>query len=473
MPDSNLPQNLREFHCSHCNGKIRIPRDLPPTTGPCPHCQGIITSPAPESSPPASLIPPAPAPTYAPPPQQSAPIVAPIPSAPQPGAPQPAPEPLPAQTPLQSPGPEPVAAVPQQAAPPVDPAPPAEPQPAPSPKEPLRQRRSSSSTPPPAEPKKSIVPVLFLIVLLAAFAGAAGYVVYKEMKNRETASNIPVTPSPATSERAENQYIRIGWQNEARSVLGKFLAAKTVAEKVPYVLNGEKLRHQMEAFYGGSVINDLDTPEEAFSIFELSESDRRRGIFLLSFDQPPQFEMKEFFRPLATIEVQYGIDDADILLSTLANVANFASEPIRVSAFFKKTPEGLKLDWEVFAQTKYRTLETMFEVPEAGQGGIFRVLIEEDVPVKGTESNEYKTYRVSDPSSPRTSARIMVKIDSPIGRSLSEINWLGQQNRPIIRTATIELRWVGADKPVLEIGKFVCWEFLNLGGEISPAPPAQ
>ena len=40
----------------HCNGRILIPRDLPPTTGPCPHCGGVITSPAwrpvvPESSP--------------------------------------------------------------------------------------------------------------------------------------------------------------------------------------------------------------------------------------------------------------------------------------------------------------------------------------------------------------------------------------------------------------------------------------
>src|SRR5690606_20546795 len=31
----------------HCNGKILIPRNLPPTTGPCPHCKRTITSPEP------------------------------------------------------------------------------------------------------------------------------------------------------------------------------------------------------------------------------------------------------------------------------------------------------------------------------------------------------------------------------------------------------------------------------------------
>lgn len=54
MTDSPISNEKREFRCVHCDGLIRIPRELPPTTGPCPHCSGIITSPAP---PPADLMP--------------------------------------------------------------------------------------------------------------------------------------------------------------------------------------------------------------------------------------------------------------------------------------------------------------------------------------------------------------------------------------------------------------------------------
>ena len=46
MVNLEIPSAQREFRCVHCNGKILIPRDLSPTTGPCPHCTGVITSPA-------------------------------------------------------------------------------------------------------------------------------------------------------------------------------------------------------------------------------------------------------------------------------------------------------------------------------------------------------------------------------------------------------------------------------------------
>lgn len=463
MADSNLPPNVREFHCIHCNGKIRIPANLPSTTAPCPHCHGTITSPEPVANVPS--IPqhtpvPAPAPAVAPLPSVPATVAA---EQPQPVVHQPQP-----QQPV-APAP---AAVPEPAAPQPSAdnttAPPAA---AEAPSQPLPGRIGKSKSAEPSEPKKGVVPVIVLTFLLLAFAAAAGFVVYKEMSNRQQSAVVtPPGSAPAPSqeakERADSHYIRVGWQKDAITVLSKFIAARTVEEKLPYIINPSQLKPQMEAFYGGSVINDLDTPAEAFSIYQLGEQDRKRGIFLLTFERPPQFEMKEFFRPLASLEVQYGIEDADILLTSLANVENFASEPVRVNAFFKKTPDGLKLDWETFAQTKYRTFETMIEFPEEGQNGVFRVVIEEDVPTKGVENPGFKTYRVSDPSSPRTSTRISVKIDSDLGRTLSQINWIGVQNRPVNRTATIELRWVGSDQPALEINRILCWEFLHLGGEI-------
>ncbi len=50
MTDAPISKDQRDFCCRHCKGTIRISKTLPPTTGPCPHCSGIITSPALESA---------------------------------------------------------------------------------------------------------------------------------------------------------------------------------------------------------------------------------------------------------------------------------------------------------------------------------------------------------------------------------------------------------------------------------------
>lgn len=255
-------------------------------------------------------------------------------------------------------------------------------------------------------------------------------------------------------------------------MLDGFLKAKTVREKLPFVLNGKALESQMESFYGGVEIKDLDTPVEAFSAFDLSEEDRRRGLFVMVYDQPPQLDMKEFFSPLAPVEVQKGLAEPDLLLSVMAKVGNFAMEPVRVQAFFKRVDGELKLDWEIFAQTKYRRLQNFAELPEAGLTGVFRVLIFEDVPSGSQHEPGTRTYRVVDAANQNDGARINVKVDSELGRTLSILNWRGMEGgQPAPRTATVELRWGGeADRPVLEINRFICWEFLGLGGKESPEP---
>ena len=261
-------------------------------------------------------------------------------------------------------------------------------------------------------------------------------------------------------------YIRIGWQKDATRLLTGFLAANRASEKLPFILNAQTLENRVRDFYGKDVIDDSDTPANAFSVYELSEEDRKRGLFMMTYDQPPQFDMREFFRPLASLEVQYGIDEADILLSTVARAGNFAMEPLRVHAFFKKTSDGLKLDWEIFAQTKYRTFRNFTELPEPGRNGVFRVFIVEDVPdAKGGPGT--RTYRMSDPAHTDDATRVVVKEDSDVGRILSQLNWLGTKGgNPLTRTATVELAWVGNGGPAeLQLRRFICWEFLGLGGE--------
>ncbi len=314
-----------------------------------------------------------------------------------------------------------------------------------------------------------IVPaILGLFALILAGGSAVYYISEKIGKDTKAPS---VNSSAEDNEIREANYIRIGWQADAYDTLKGFLKGSSVAQKLPYIQDPEKLHEKMDMFYGGVVIHDEDTPADSFAVQQLPENDRKRGIFMLTYDQPPQFALKEFFRPLAPLEVQYGLEDADILLSTLAQVSNFSMKPVRVHAFFKRTDKGLKLDWETFAQTKYRTFQNFVELPDPGRPEIFRVLIVEDVPEKGQGVTGSRSYRMVDPANLDDSARVNVRLDSQIGKELSVINWRGtKQTKPITRTATVELEWTGSqDSPVLQIKRFICWEFLGLGGEEIPA----
>lgn len=307
---------------------------------------------------------------------------------------------------------------------------------------------------------------LFFLILAG---GAAVFYLSSQMGQNVEPPNFG--RNPEDNEIREANYIRIGWQADAYKTLADFLAGTSADEKLPHIINAEGLQEQIHLFYGGVVINDNDTPANSFSVQDLTEEDRKRGLFMLTYDQPPQFAIKDFFRPLAPLEVQYGIEDADILLGTMARMSNFAMDPVRVHAFFKRTDKGLKLDWEVFAQTKYRTFRNFTELPDIGAIETFRVLIVEDVPDKGQGIAGTRTYRMVDPANLEDSTRVNVKVDSTCGKELSVINWRGtKQGTPITRTATVELEWTGQpDNPVLTMKRLVCWEFLGLGGVEIPA----
>jgi len=418
-----------------------IPKDLPPTTGPCPHCGEEITSPAlaAVSSFAAQAPPPEAPPAAAVPVRVSNPIpeVAPI----RPSVP------VPAVIPAAAPAPAAAAAqaVPAQTA-------------APAPNIPAyADKRSRPGS-------RKLVPVILVALVLVAAASAA---IFYMTRTPSTATIRGLTPAKE-AEIARASFLRGGWEIEARAVLEGFLAAKTAAEKLPFILNGPQMAGVLEDFYGGSPIDDSDTQADAFSIYELSMEDLERGIFLMDYNRPPQFDLKEFFLPLAPVEVQYHLEEPDLLLTHTGRAGNFTSEPVRVRAFFKSTPDGLKLDWEIFAQTKYRTFLNFVDLPGVGERGVFRVFIIEDVPEQGRDVAGYRTYRVADPANTTDSARIKVKVDSDLGRELSVINWRGTEGgRPTARTATVELAWTGGDAAPFELAiqRFICWEFLGIGGQ--------
>lgn len=444
MSDTVIPTNQREFRCQHCDGKILIPRNLAPITGPCPHCSGIITSPA-DDTPELPVAPvqvlPAPAVTPATP---VAAVTAPPPEIPAE---------IPAALPPVKSKPVPKVDLPHRETPPV-----------------LNTPKVLPATNAPKRQRSGLISAM-LVLLAILLVGGAG--VYFALKKLGWSFDLPTIKAAAGDPAViEADYIRTGWQQDAYHLLRGYLAATTTRDKIPFILNGNALAAKIEDFYGGSLIDDSDTPAEAFSVHELSAEDRKRGLFMMIYDQPPQLDITEFFRPLASLGVQYDLDEADLLHGTLARAADAATEPLRIHAFFKRTPQGLKLDWEIFAQTKYRTLQNFVDLPEVGQTGTFRVFIVEDVPAKGRAVAGTRTYRVVDTANTSDSARVNVKMDSETGSALSIINWRGtKENRPLTRTATVELKWSGAaTAPELEISRFVCWEFLGLGGLDTPAP---
>lgn len=466
MDNPVIPSDKKQFPCCHCKGMVVVPRDLPPTTAPCPYCGGMVTSPANGEAVPSNT-PVLKAPVTPPP----APPAEPLASPKGPPAPPPAPSAGPAVAAMRPPAPPP-AAEPEQVAPkqPVTAA--AEPPgSAPTPRAiPAAKADIVYSE---ASAKARQFPVLVVLLLCIAIGGVVAYFVTREMRGRIPS---PVVQSPAAALPAhEVNYLRIGWQKDASRVLRDFMEATTSADKLPHIIGGETMAARIDEFYGGAAIDDSDTPAASFSVYELSEEDRKRGLFMMTYDQPPQFEMREFFRPLATLEVQHGLDEADLLLTTLARAANFAMEPLRVHAFFKRTPDGLKLDWEIYAQTKYRTFQHFVELPEPGRSAVFRVFIVEDVPDAKHDGKGSRTYRLSDPANINNAARIVVREDSDVGRALAAINWRGTEDGlPLTRTATVELAWSeDPNTPLLQISRFICWEFLGLGGEDPQAAPSK
>ena len=202
MSDSVIPTNQREFRCQHCDGKILIPKDLPPTSGPCPHCSGMITSPANEV-----LAPPIPAfemPLPAAPPVEVKPLA-------KPPAP-PAPEPPKSEE-------LPINVLPPPRAEKVE--------------LPPREDHSGLNRPKLAKPAKArsgLIPAMLVLLALALLGGAVVYLASRELgRNIEPPTVKAASGDPAIREAA---YIRIGWQKEAYQLLRDYMAA-TTTRRIP------------------------------------------------------------------------------------------------------------------------------------------------------------------------------------------------------------------------------------------------
>ncbi|HSP41474.1 MAG TPA: hypothetical protein VLO11_01260, partial [Luteolibacter sp.] len=241
-PPPNRPEK-REFHCPSCRGRILIPWDLPATSAPCPYCGETVISPAPEPEVPwpQPEIPAAPAGVPA------APVVLPQP-----------------EKPLAAPAP--AEAKPVRSAP------------LPSRPEPRHETAKPSIL-------KDWLPVTGFFLLLALGGAVAVNLALRE-KEKPAAEEQPAESVDELMVR-ENHYIRSGWRKDAERLLAGFIAATTVRDKIPYVIGGPEMEARIREFYGDDPIDDSDTPADNFAARDLTENDRRRGMFQMVFDQPP------------------------------------------------------------------------------------------------------------------------------------------------------------------------------------------
>lgn len=459
MSPSNIPDDRRAFHCSFCKGKILIPKKLPPTSGPCPHCGETITSP------PLLEIDDLPD-DFAEPNKLGSPTRltnrADLPKL------------LGAEQILDDLGDinktpiklgldqyvddEPVikSAKPRKQAA----------------NKPVIARQTEKAdvssnhhtefqqfliAEARAHTRKMIITTV-LIVLFVAFGSS--YYVYHTQQRAKMPKHLNVDDTPKQPLALTDEYINGNWTNEAHKLLRGFLNATAPYNKSPYILNSADTLPDLEKFYDGMLINDLDTPEDAFKINPLSPEEHQRGLFRLSF------------RGTDTQRAREAKNIPAICLPYLANPDITSNQPTCVDAYFLHTKKGLKLDWHIFAQTKYRTLYQFTTRPSPKRKAMFRVLISKDNSEEATTSNGTHYY-IADPANPSDVIRAAADPGSITAKTLVETNWGGSNGSPpITRNATIELAWRGdGNERKLVIHSLTCWEFIGLGAPPHPDAP--
>ena len=445
---------MRSFQCACCQGWIQIPLDLPPTTAPCPHCGATITSPAPEHGSEADGS---------------------QPFASVPGE-------LPAAAPgVQGTGRYPVPTGPAQRVEEGAPggmAPPPGPQePGPDPTPPLIDELEDS---PSAAARKRVHPA---IAFLAAVVLIVGVLMALVITNRKELD--PAAPVASVLDRVEDSgagerqggrenFLKDGWKSATTKTLAGFLQAQSHAEKARYIIGGESRLQDMADFYAGvAEVDESDTPVDAFSHLDLDIVDKRRGLFLMRFERPPQLKMTEFFRPVAPLEIQHKLEEPGLLLSAFAARERFSMDPVRVMAFFKEEGDRLLLDWDVYTQTKYRKFKHFITAPSPGQEGTFRVMVREAPPANGAEVEDGdRSFRLSDPAFYKDQLTVSVPREGLAGRILSDLAWINiPDRRAENRYATVRLSWSREEESRVQLEEVVCWEFLGLGGVAGNADP--
>ncbi len=312
----------RTFACPHCSTGIEIPYELPPTKAPCPSCGQLVTSPA-------------------------------RPAENAPDAPK-EPDPIPKLEAESSPDPAADALV-------------------------VEGIEGEEITPKKAPWLGVAVGVALAIAVLVILTMTLS----RGNRSGSGDNGVAFQPVLSAEEREARAYQTTGWIVDCQQVLENFLNAKSISEAVSYTLRGAANEAEMASVGSEFDKNLYRTPVSLFAPVQLKKEDTERGIYLMTYDRPSQYSTDYFFRPVPPLRVQYLIDKPDVLLVTEALTENFIDDRLLTMALFKKTSEGIKLDWQIYAQTKYSLLQRFSQNPEPGQREIFRGFLQQDVDFDG------------------------------------------------------------------------------------------
>jgi len=287
---------------------------------------------------------------------------------------------------------------------------------------------------------KSPLPKWLLAVVTGVALCAILLLVLKMSKNSNDEEEAKQEETPSvTKEIVSEAYQERRWVAEAEKTLSRFLTAKTPEERAVETLSSVE---EVSAFYQNYLFDETTTSLEGFGPVDLSQEDAKRGLYLMKYSRANQFTVDDFFRPIPPLRVKYGLEKPELILAGEGASPNASDRQVRVLAFFKKQEDGRLLF-------------------------VFRVSIREDVDLEGRDNGGFSVFRLSDPAHADDFAKVLVGNESELGQVLSEIRWRrGMRTKQAVRNATVKLIWSNEPEPKLQLGGLLCWQFLDLGGEL-------
>jgi hypothetical protein len=301
----------------------------------------------------------------------------------------------------------------------------------------------------------------FLLLLLTA----AALLFYRELiQPHEKPQASPVAPITKPTRVSSFQ-----WQPQARELLQKFFAARTPEAKARCVIGGLATVERLQASWGKSLLEEAPLDPDDFAAIVTDATDPNPSVFLMIYERPALYDMKKFLRPLVTMEVMQGIETLDPLTKSLTAPENFELPPLMVQAYMKLVDGQLMLDYDIYLQTRHRTLQRFAESAAPGTLETFRLILEEDIPLARESQSGEHIYRVTDPIHTTDSFRVFAADQARFASKLSSLHWHGVPNAKILhRPATVTL--TKRENQRIEITDFVCWEFLGLEKPSTDAP---
>ena len=321
---------------------------------------------------------------------------------------------------------------------------------------------------PSAAPTPSKTP-WFISAALLLLVGGGGLIFYQNF----VANNAAQSGNPTKEQVIDRNAVtanKFTWQTQTRETLRAFLAAKTEAEKARYVIGGEQTLQRLKPIWGKKLLQDEGISEEFFAAINSGDEKQTPPIYLMVYQLPAHHQIKHYSNPLVSMEVTLGAETLDPMTQSLRNPAISETPPLSIHAYFKQTPEGLRIDWDIYLQTRHRSLNHFFESAAVGEKSTFRVIAVQDIPLRHESKMMRQVYRITDPAYLTDSYRVFTPSGAPAAEQLSVIDWR-QKTGKIAEFApiTISLQKLANDEMLIE--KLVCWEFEGLIGTPGNSPP--